>query len=231
VTPGQGARAYGWVADTCLRLDFGAGPAAETLPRVHAAFAALTRARLAGVRDVTPAYATLLVTFDAQGLDPARAEASVLAAVAAAEHAAPAPGPLRDVATCFAGGCAPDLPEVARLRGLAPEEVVARFTGAAYVVAFLGFAPGFPYLAGLPDELATPRLDRPRLRVPAGSVAVAGRQAGIYPRATPGGWRLVGRTALPLFDPDREPPALLVTGDRVQFVARACAEHARGAGD
>ena len=110
-----------------------------------------------------------------------------------------------------------DLAEVARLTGLAERAVVARHTGGDYVVGFVGFAPGFAYLLGLDPRLHVPRLDSPRTAVPAGSVAIAGPYAAIYPTASPGGWRLLGRTATTVFDVEREPPALLAPGPRVRF--------------
>ena len=113
----------------------------------------------------------------------------------------------------------PDLSDVAALAGLSSEEVIARHTRAAYVVGFLGFQPGFAYLLGLDELLHVPRLDEPRTHVPAGSVAVAGPYSGVYPRLSPGGWRLLGSTETVMFDAGRETPALLAPGDRVRFVA------------
>jgi KipI family sensor histidine kinase inhibitor len=113
----------------------------------------------------------------------------------------------------------PDVLDVARLTGLSPEEVVARHTAAEHVVAFLGFLPGFAYLVGGDELLHVPRLDEPRTQVPAGSVAIAGPYSGVYPRASPGGWRLLGSTSTPMFDATRESPALLAPGDRVRFIA------------
>ena len=113
----------------------------------------------------------------------------------------------------------PDLDLVAETAGLTAAEVVELHTGAEYRVAFCGFAPGFAYLTGLPEPLRQPRLDSPRTRVPAGSVGVAGEFTAAYPRATPGGWRLIGRTDAPLFDPRRATPALLTPGHRVRFEA------------
>ena len=111
-----------------------------------------------------------------------------------------------------------DLDEVAELTGLSREEVVDRHSAPEYVVAFLGFAPGFAYLLGGDERLHVPRLPKPRERVPGGTVAIAGPYSGIYPRDSPGGWRLLGRTTLTLFDARRRPPALLAPGDRVRFV-------------
>jgi len=118
----------------------------------------------------------------------------------------------------FAPEFAPDLEDVAAGAGLSVDQAVERFSSAVFHVAFLGFAPGFPYLLGLPPELATPRLARPRTHVPAGSVGIAGSQTGIYPMASPGGWRIVGRTDLRLLDLQAVPPPLVRMGDRVRFV-------------
>jgi len=160
----------------------------------------------AGIVDVVPGHRTVLVTWE--GERPPL------------DDVAPAPvgatGRSAELAVTYDGV---DLDDVAGLAGLSREEVVARHTAASYVVAFLGFVPGFAYLLGGDERLRVPRLDTPRERVPAGSVALAGRYSGVYPRATPGGWRLLGRTDALLFDADREPPALLAPGDRVRFVA------------
>lgn len=121
----------------------------------------------------------------------------------------------------FGGESGLDLAIVARETGLAQSEVVAQLCGATLTVAFIGFSPGFPYLVGLPRQLEVARLASPRPRVPAGSVAVAGPFAGIYPSATPGGWRLLGRTDISLFDPAAAPPARLAAGDRIRFVEAA----------
>jgi inhibitor of KinA len=110
------------------------------------------------------------------------------------------------------------LPAVAAALGRSEEDVVALHSGAAYVVGAVGFSPGFPYLLGLPTELHLPRRSTPRPRVPAGSVAIAAGQAGVYPQATPGGWHLIGRTQAELFSLERDSPALLAVGDRVRFV-------------
>jgi KipI family sensor histidine kinase inhibitor len=112
----------------------------------------------------------------------------------------------------------PDLAAVAEIVGLTPNEVVALHTEAEYTAAFCGFVPGFAYLTGLPSRLHVPRLAEPRVRVPAGSVAVADEFTGVYPRDSPGGWRLLGRTEHTLWDPAREPPAALTPGARVRFV-------------
>lgn len=186
----------------------------ETVHRLSAAVRqAVAAGELPGVLDVVPGYRTVLVTTQ---------EPRQLAAVRAALPVLPLPdlaltrGRLVEVPVVYDGQ---DLPEVCRLTGLTPEQVVARHTAPEYVVAFLGFAPGFPYLVGLDPALHVPRRATPRTAVPAGSVGLAGDQTGIYPRTTPGGWQLLGRTASVLFDVARDPPALLAPGDRLRFAA------------
>lgn len=122
-----------------------------------------------------------------------------------------------ELPVCYSEDYSLDLEAVAALTGLTGREVVRRHSGAEYVVRMLGFMPGFPYLAGLPKELQVPRKDRPRLNVPAGSVAIAGNQAGIYPVVSPGGWQVIGRTPVRLFNPHTANPSLLQPGDRVRF--------------
>jgi len=118
----------------------------------------------------------------------------------------------------YGGQDGPDLEDVARHCGLSAARVIDLHTAPLYLVYFLGFSPGFPYLGGLPGELATPRLATPRKRVPAGSVAIGGSQTGIYPMESPGGWRIIGRTSMLLFNAEAEPPALLRAGDCVRFL-------------
>ena len=126
-------------------------------------------------------------------------------------------GPVVEIPVTYDGD---DLAEVADLTGLTAADVVAAHTGTAWTVAFSGFAPGFSYLVGGDPRLHVPRRSSPRTRVPVGSVGLAGEFSGVYPRESPGGWQLIGRTTLPMWDIDREPPALLVAGTTVRFVAR-----------
>jgi inhibitor of KinA len=133
------------------------------------------------------------------------------------------------IPVCYGGEWGPDLEAVAAAHGVSAEEVVARHSGAEYFVSAVGFTPGFPYLGGLPESLHTPRRGTPRTRVPGGSVAIGGAQTGIYPFETPGGWHLIGRTPLRLFNPQSRPPALLQAGDRVRFRRIAPAKFAAAA--
>jgi KipI family sensor histidine kinase inhibitor len=182
----------------------------ETVHRLHAALRDLDPP---GVVELVPGYRTLLIV-----ADPDRAELlDELAARLPALELPPAEsvaGEPVEIPVTYDGE---DLEEVAGLTGLDAEEVVRRHTEPTYAVAFLGFSPGFPYLVGLDPALEVPRRDTPRTSIPAGSVGLAGTQTGIYPTASPGGWQLIGRTDVTLFDPARDPPALLAPGGRLRF--------------
>jgi inhibitor of KinA len=172
-----------------------------------------------GIIDLHPAYASILVVFDPVRQDHAGLQLSLRRRLAESERVELPPPQRIEIPVCYGGEYGPDLDAVAQLHQIPPERVVVLHSSAVYTVYFLGFAPGFGYLGGLPDNIATPRLDTPRARVPAGSVGIAGAQTGVYPFATPGGWRLIGRTPLRMFDPGREARmSLLRTGDQVRFI-------------
>ncbi len=182
-------------------------------PQEALAVYAAARAAELGVTDLVPGARTVLL----DGVADLEAVRAFLLSLDPAGLPPPArSGRLVEVPTTYDGE---DLDDVARLWGMTTDEVVATHTGADHVVAFCGFVPGFAYCTGLPAGLEVPRLDRPRARVPAGSVAVAGGFTGVYPTASPGGWRLLGRTDLGLWDPAADPPATLAPGTRVRFVA------------
>jgi KipI family sensor histidine kinase inhibitor len=172
------------------------------------------RTELDGLVDAVPGHCTVLLAFSRP---PDRDEVVAVAEAALHdEHRGPEPAEI-ELAVAYDGL---DLAEVAQLVELSPEEVVRRHCAATYVVGFIGFAPGFAYLLGGDEQLFVPRRDEPRTRVPGGTVAIAGVYSGVYPRESPGGWRLLGRTDAALFDEAREPPALLAAGDTVRFSAR-----------
>ena len=181
------------------------------LPAVTALRAALERVPLPGQCDLVPAARTVLVVLDRP---PSEHDVATLRRLDRAAPSDAATGATVELPVVFDGA---DLADVAELTGRSVAAVVEALTTAELTVAFGGFAPGFGYLSGLPDELHVPRRATPRTRVPAGSVALAGPFAGVYPQASPGGWQLVGRTDAVLFDVDRDPPALLVPGTAVRF--------------
>ena len=172
---------------------------------------------LAWIRNIQPAYCSLLITFDAATADHAEVQARLSEYETRAEKMPAAKTRLVEVPVCYGGEFGPDLEDVAVQRGMLPEKVVELHIGQTYHAYFLGFAPGFAYLGDLAEELAAPRLQTPRKEVAAGSVGIAGRQTAVYPFATPGGWRLIGRTPLEIFRKDREPMGLIAIGDQVRF--------------
>jgi len=172
-----------------------------------------------GIVDINPAYCSLLVKFDGLRLDHATVESHLRLLL---EHSRLVELPAAreiEIPVLYGGESGPDLEDVAALHSMKADDVVRLHSGAVYTVSFLGFVPGFAYLGGLPEAIATPRLPSPRKRVPAGSVAIGGSQAAVYPLPTPGGWRILGRTPLALFRAGRKEPSLLAIGDRVRFVA------------
>ncbi|MDO8605217.1 MAG: 5-oxoprolinase subunit PxpB [Phaeospirillum sp.] len=171
---------------------------------------------LRGLVELVPSLRSLLVCFDPQATSRAEIEAVVAALAADIGGDAMGEGRLWRIPVRYDG---PDLVDVAKARGLSVEEVVGLHSTAVYRVLMLGFMPGFAYMGGLSAALRLPRLATPRLRVPAGAVAIADDMTAIYPWESPGGWRLLGRSSVCLFDQSREPPALLAAGDRVEFFA------------
>jgi KipI family sensor histidine kinase inhibitor len=182
----------------------------ETVHRLHAALRDLDQP---GVVELVPGYRTLLVVAAPDHTGALDELAAALPGLELPPAEAVATEPV-EIPVSYDGE---DLPEVAGLTGLEVDEIVRRHTAPEYTVAFLGFSPGFPYLVGLDPALEVPRRDTPRTSIPAGSVGLAGGQTGIYPTASPGGWQLIGCTEVPLFDPGRDPPALLAPGGRLRF--------------
>lgn len=189
--------------------------------RVRNLALAIQKEKVPGVTETVPAYCSLLVYFNPQQTNFRTLQAAINELIEhLAEFDLPAPR-LVEIPTSYGGEYGPDLDFVAAHNGLTTEQVVQIHTGTPYLIYMIGFMPGFPYLGGVSPRIAAPRLDTPRSRVPPGSVGIAGNQTGIYPLAGPGGWRIVGRTPLKLFDPRREPPALFQAGDCVAFVSIA----------
>jgi len=226
------------LGEQALLLRWGETADVATNRRVHASAARLRVAAFPWLIDCVPAYASLAVFFDASvlpGNDAITVVRDCLLAMleepeSPSENTAPR---LVEIEVCYGGDFGPDFDDVAATCGLTAAQVIEKHTQPDYLVAMLGFSPGFPYLLGLDPALALPRLSTPRAQVAAGSVGIGGTQTGIYPHEGPGGWRLIGRTPRPLFDARRDPPALLLPGDRVRFVPidaarfRASQEHER----
>ncbi|MCK2127938.1 5-oxoprolinase subunit PxpB [Thauera aromatica] len=207
--------------DAALTIEFGSTIDPALLAAVNALDAAIRRLQqageLAGVIETMPTFRSLAVFFDPLVTDRDALLAALPPLIAAAEHAPPAAGRRWRLPVCYEGEAAPDLAEFARTLGLDEAEVVALHSGNEYRVYMLGFLPGFPFMGDLPVPLRLPRRTQPRVRVPAGSVAVATGLTAIYPWESPGGWHLLGRCPVPLFDARRASPSLLAAGDRVRF--------------
>jgi inhibitor of KinA len=170
------------------------------------------------LRNLQPAYTSLMITFDPCLVDHAAVEATLLKLEQRAKTVRRPKSRTIEIPVCYGGEFGPDLQEVAKLRGLKPSQVIDLHSSQIYHAYFLGFAPGFAYLGDLPAKIATPRLETPRKKVPAGSVGIAGRQTGVYPFATPGGWRLIGRTPKQVFCINGKRAAAVISpGDLVKF--------------
>jgi inhibitor of KinA len=182
---------------------------------------------IAGVRNLHPAYCSLLVKFDAMKLRHEELEEILLGYVERMQRVALPDPRLVEIPVCYGGEHGPDLKDVAELHRMTTDRTTELHASVTYIVYFLGFVPGFAYLGDVAEDLVTPRLATPRRSVPAGSVGIAGRQTGVYPVSTPGGWRLLGRTPVKLFQPERAEMSLLAIGDRVRFVPISSEQFAR----
>lgn len=206
------------LSESALTVEFGETIDVHTNDLVLAFAAAVEQAGLAGFLEVVPTYRSATVYFDPLRTDVATLTEHVrpvLRAIDTIPRRAPA---THTIPVWYGGSAGPDLNDVAKHAGLTPEEVSILHASVIYRVYMLGFSPGFPYLGTVPDRIAMPRLPTPRKQVAAGSVGIAGTQTGMYPHASPGGWRIIGRTPVSLFSVTRPAPFLLSPGDQVQFV-------------
>lgn len=213
------------LGDAAVLIQLGDGMDAPTNQRVHRLFRQLQAAGLPFVTDVVPAYSSLALYYDLAAVYPHRLPGktayetvvALLETLPFEPDESPGTGRRHRVPVCYAPPFAPDLANVAALKGLTAEQVVREHTGHIYTVYFVGFLPGFAYLGELPESIRVPRRQEPRREVPAGSVALAGAQTGIYPLPSPGGWQLIGRTPLSLFQKSAPQPVWLQPGDEVEF--------------
>jgi inhibitor of KinA len=189
----------------------------ESNKNVHRLLQLLQSQPIVGVRNLHPAYNSVLVKFDAQSWRHNELQEKLDEYLQRLDHVPLPPPRTVKIPVCYGGDYGPDLEEVARLHGITPDEAIRLHTSTTYRVYFFGFVPGFAYLGDLPEQLITPRLPTPRRKVPAGSVAIAGGQTAVYPFETPGGWRLLGRTPRAMLDAQRDDFSLLSLGDRVTF--------------
>jgi inhibitor of KinA len=207
------------MGDRALLVELGEGIHPLVNRKVREIFFGLERHPLEGILEMVPCYRSLMVVYDPLRIRRTALERRIREDCEKADPSMISEPKMLEVPVVYGGEFGPDLEWVARYHNLTPEDVVRLHTGATYQVYMIGFAPGFPYMGELPDALATPRRETPRLAVPGGSVAIAQKQTGIYPVQSPGGWQILGRTPLRLFDASRWPPTPLETGDMVRFIA------------
>jgi KipI family sensor histidine kinase inhibitor len=208
---------FQFASDQSLLVCFGQQTTLDAHQRVRKLLRLLESEPVAGIRNLHPAYCSLLIKFDILKLQHGELEAILRPYLDRLDDVIlPQPRQV-EIPVCYGGDYGPDLDDVAAMHRMTPARAIELHASVAYTVYFLGFVPGFAYLGELPEALVTPRLAAPRRTVPPGSVGIAGSQTGIYPFATPGGWRLLGRTPLAMFRPDRKAMSLLSIGDRVRF--------------
>jgi inhibitor of KinA len=214
-------------SDRTLLVSFGDRIDRAAHRRVRALLASLQQTPPAAIRNLHPAYCSLLIAFDPRGSTHQDLERAIRDRLDRLRPEAVAPGRPVEVPVCYDAEFGPDLAPLADAAGLTTGQVVRLHSETTYTVYFLGFVPGFAYLGEVPETIAAARLAVPRRRVERGSVGIAGRQTGVYPCAVPGGWRLIGRTPLSMFRPDRDPMSLLLPGDEVRFRPISGEEFAR----
>ena len=213
--------------DRALVADFGNVISEDVNRKVNALKKSLLAEKIAGVREMIPTYRSLLVEYDpavisgrslAQHIEAARPEEALSGETERR---------VLEIPCCYGGEYGEDLAGMAELTGLSEKEIIAIHAGTEYRVYMLGFLPGFVYLGGMDPRIAAPRLKTPRVSIPAGSVGIGGSQTGVYPMASPGGWRLIGMTPVAFYDPDREKPVLCEAGDYIRFVPVSPEEYRR----
>ena len=203
--------------DAALVIRFGDAIDPALTALVRAARERIAAARLPGVSDLIGAYCTLMVCYEPLTISYTELSAQIGACLSDVEAADAAPGRIVEIPVCYGGELGPDLEDVAAHAQLSVEEVVSIHTAGRYRICMLGFLPGFAYLSGLDPRLATPRLATPRTLVPAGAVGIGGAQAGLYPLASPGGWRIIGQTPARLYRPEHAEPIPYAAGDELRF--------------
>ena len=204
--------------DKALVIEFGDSISPEVNKKVRNMFVTIEKSKLDEILEMVPTYRSLLVYHD-----PLKAKFYELCKKLREFEEKLSdvdlePARVVEIPTIYGGEYGPDIEFVASYNNLSVDEIIEIHSSRNYLVYMLGFTPGFPYLGGMSEEIATPRLKNPRTKIPAGSVGIAGKQTGIYPIDSPGGWQLIGRTPVKLFDPFAEPPVLLNSGDYVRFV-------------
>lgn len=223
------------LGDQAVVVQFGTTMSLKAYQQVRQVASMLDRQPIPGMVEYIPAYTTITIFYNpqvvydwyqSQGAKEGEQEADSLYQICCnlireqlnhAEQESERAVRTIEIPVCYGGELGPDLGDVAELNQLTEQEVIDIHAGGDYLIYMIGFAPGFPYIGGMSERIAAPRRKSPRLSIPSGSVGIAGKQTGIYPMETPGGWQIIGRTPLRLFRPEDDPPSLLQAGDRVRF--------------
>ena len=209
---------YRLMGDRSLLVELGEGIHLDVNRAVQKLFYGLDSLQSDAIRELQPGYRSLMLVYDPLKISLPALKSLIERVYRSLERYHPPEPTHLQVPVVYGGEFGPDLQWVADHHRLSTEEVIQFHCKTTYRVYMLGFTPGYPYLGEVPEQIATPRRDTPRVRVPKGSVGIAQRQSGIYPVESPGGWQILGRTPLTLFDPRRRPPSLLQAGDKVTFV-------------
>lgn len=213
--------------DRGLLVEYGDAIDPEINRKVRSMAMALGEKKLPGILEYIPTYRSIIIVYDPSGTDASKIKDQVLALEEQLSEISIPPPETVKIPVCYGGDLGPDMEFVAKTHDLAVEDVVRIHSELEYQIYMIGFTPGFPFLGGLPEVLHTPRLQTPRKVVPAGSVGIANNQTGIYPIDSPGGWQLIGRTPLSLFDPRNLNPFLLKAGDKLKFYPISLEEYHR----
>jgi KipI family sensor histidine kinase inhibitor len=210
---------YRLMGDRSVLVELGDEISPRVNQNVRELFVGLDKRMIDGIQDIVPGYRSLLVVFNPLEIELERLKVKIDETAGRLDPSSLTPPKIIEIPVVYGDTYGPDLEWVADFHKISPEEVIQLHTQPLYRVYMIGFMPGYPYLGEVPDALVTPRRETPRTRVPKGSVAIAQKQTGIYPVASPGGWQIIGRTPVGLFDPGKKQPSLMVMGDQVQFYA------------